>query len=474
MIQEEFSHWQLASRIEEGRNQVLRMVAQNERLENILNTLCKKSLIYNHDMLCSILRLDNEKKTLHPIASVELSNDYCEALDGVSIGAGVGSCGTAAFLKERVIVEDINTHPYWNQYKELALSAGVQACWSEPIYGPKGVIYGTFAMYYRQPRTPTEEDLKFIELSANLAAVVFENNENREKLLAANNQLNKTVNEQNTELKQVNKALIQALKDQGSQHDVKLKAEKMITANNLISGFSHEVSNPVGIALTAISACEDKLLALNNQFTSGQLTRSGFVAKTKEIAETINISKKSLLKTNDLLQRFKDVCSPKSDDATYSFSLVKFCDELSETTNNLLGRHQLDIQCQDIEIISNKTSLWQVLFNLIENSIIHGFEDIEAGIIHINIVKENDEVIINYQDNGCGLTENKTASIFEPFYTSARNKNSIGLGLNITSNLISHSLHGRIQLQKSPVGVRYEIILPLTIQINAQQNLING
>lgn len=466
MQQEEFSYWQLASRLEEGRNQVLRMVAQNESLEKILNTLCQKSLIYNHDMLCSILRLDNKNKTLHPIASVELPNSYCQALDGVSIGAGVGSCGTAAFLKERVIVEDINTHPYWNQYKELALDAGVQACWSEPIYGPNGIVYGTFAMYYRQPRTPTDEDLKFIELSANLAAVVFENHENREKLIAANSQLSKTINEQNSELKQVNVALTQALKDQNSQHDVKLKAEKMITANNLISGFSHEVSTPVGIALTAISACEDKLSTLNHEFSSGQLTRSIFVAKIKELVETITISKMSLLKTNDLLQRFKEVCTPEASEATYQFSLVEFFEEILESTNNLLGQHKLDVQCQDINITSNKTSLWQVFFNLIENSIIHGFEQTKNGIIHINIVKENDEIIINYQDNGCGLQEDKTASIFEPFYTSARNNKNIGLGLNITNNLISHSLQGRIRLQKSPVGVRYEIILPLAVRID--------
>ena len=136
------SDCQLNNRIEVGHNKVLRMVAKNECLEVILNEFCKKSQIYNSEMLCSILRLDNKNKTLHPIASVELPQSYCLAIDGILIGSGVGSCGTAAFTKKRVIVEDINTHPYWNQYKGLALGAGVQACWSEPIMGANDTVYG--------------------------------------------------------------------------------------------------------------------------------------------------------------------------------------------------------------------------------------------------------------------------------------------------------------------------------------------
>ena len=146
IAKEGISYWKLASALEEGRNQVLRLVARNKKLELILNTLCQKAQIYNPEMLCSILRLNNDTKTLHPIASVSLPDFYCQALDGVSIGAGVGSCGTAAFTKNRVIVEDINTHPYWNQYKNLALEAGLQACWSEPIIGADGIVFGTFAM----------------------------------------------------------------------------------------------------------------------------------------------------------------------------------------------------------------------------------------------------------------------------------------------------------------------------------------
>ncbi len=458
----DIKYWQLSNKLEEGRNHVLRMVARNEDLKLILNVLCQKAQVYNPEMLCSVLRLNDHEKTLHPIASVSLPEFYCQALDGVHIGSGVGSCGTAAFIKERVIVEDINTHPYWTQYKELALEAGVQACWSEPIIGADGVVFGTFAMYYRVPQKPTEEDFKFIELSANLAAVVFENNSNRDKLLNANNLLKQTVNERNAELEKVNIALKASIKEQSKQYSVDIKAEKMLTINSLVCGFSHEISTPIGTALTAVSIVEEKMNILNEKISTGSLSRKFFTNKAKEIAEIIELSKQSLIKVHNLLQRFQNVNTFNNSEGESTFSMLQFLDEVKKGIQPVLGKHQLFIQSADFNYFGSKEILWQIFFNLIENSIVHGFKDKynDAGMIHINITEDNDDVIINYQDDGCGILEKKSAKIFEPFFSSNRNEKNLGLGLNITSNLISHNLAGRIKLLKSPVGVRYEITLP--------------
>lgn len=461
-LQRDIRFWQLSNELEEGRNHVLKMVARNEDLNLILKTLCQKAQVYNPDMLCSILRLNRQKNTLHPVASVSLPDFYCQALDGVEIGAGVGSCGTAAYSKKRVIVEDINTHPYWSQYKSLALSAGVQACWSEPIIGANGIVFGTFAMYYAKPTSPTCEDLKFIESSANLAAVVFENHSNREKLLNANNLLSQTVNDRNRELERVNLALEKVIKEQSQRYSLDIRNEKMLTTNNLIAGFSHEINGPIGVALTAISAAEDKLNILIQEFTAGKLTRRLFVAKTSELSEVIEINKTSLLRANNLLQRFKDVNTFADLNDCKSFSMQSFLKEVSASVEGILGCHELTIQCEDFDITSQKECLWQVLFNLIENSVIHAFNGMEIGAIFIRVVEHMDEVVINYHDNGCGISEDKTAKIFEPFYTSARNSKSLGLGLNIINNIVNHNLQGRVRLVDSPVGVRYEIILPRT------------
>lgn len=456
----DIDYWQLSTKLEEGRNHVLRMVASNEDLELILNTLCEKTQLYNPQMLCSILQLNNQSKTLHPIASVSLPDFYCQALDGVSIGAGVGSCGTAAFTKKRVIVEDINTHPYWNQYKELALSANLQACWSEPIIGGNGVVLGTFAIYYQEPKKPTKEDLRFIELSANLAAVVFDNYSNREKLLNANNLLSQTVDERNTELERVNLALEQFIDKQDKKYTSDIKVEKMLTTNSLISGFSHEISTPVGIALTAIGVAESKLNELSEKFSAGKLTRKLFIQNISQLTAAVEMNKNSLLRANELLVRFNDINTLTNKEDKSTFLMRDFLKEVEGSVQSVLGAHQLSIQSEGFQVICHKESLWQILFNLVENSIIHGFENTAIGSIHINVVSNDEDVVINYQDDGCGISEAKTSKIFEPFYTSARNNNHLGLGLSIINNLVTHNLNGRVRLIDSPVGIRYEITMP--------------
>lgn len=139
--------------------------------------------------------------------------------------------------KKRVIVDSINTPPYWNQYKDLALSANLQAFWSEPIIGENGIVQGTFAIYYSNPGKPREEGLSFFKLSANLAAVVFENDLNRAKLLEANSLLNQTVNEINAEFEKVN-----------------------LIENSIIHGFKHIEVGMIHINVTVTSTDSEVIL----------------------------------------------------------------------------------------------------------------------------------------------------------------------------------------------------------------------
>jgi diguanylate cyclase (GGDEF)-like protein/PAS domain S-box-containing protein len=104
------------------------------------------------------------------------------AIQGVSIGPAVGSCGSAAYSGERVIVEDIASHPYWHDYKDLAAQAGLAACWSQPIQSASGCVLGTFAIYYRSPRAPDATDLELIQQCAALACIAIEKDAEAQKL----------------------------------------------------------------------------------------------------------------------------------------------------------------------------------------------------------------------------------------------------------------------------------------------------
>jgi diguanylate cyclase (GGDEF)-like protein/PAS domain S-box-containing protein len=159
---------------ERTRNRVLEMLARGEPLEQILTVLALGMEAENPAMLCSILLLDDERRRLLHGAAPSLPDDYNAAIHGLEIGHGVGSCGTAAHSGQRVIVEDIQNHPYWAPFKELAASKGLAACWSEPILAADGHVLGTFAIYHRQPRAPDADELALISAAANLAAVAIE------------------------------------------------------------------------------------------------------------------------------------------------------------------------------------------------------------------------------------------------------------------------------------------------------------
>ena len=124
--------------------------------------------------LCSVLLLDSEGRHLTLGAAPHLPDFYNAAIDGVAIGSHVGSCGTAAFTGQRVVVGDIATHPYWAEFKDLAQQAGLAACWSEPILSGDNRVLGTFAIYHATPVLPTPHELALIAMAARLTALAIE------------------------------------------------------------------------------------------------------------------------------------------------------------------------------------------------------------------------------------------------------------------------------------------------------------
>ena len=156
------------------RNRVLELLAEGASLSEVLEPLVRSVESENSRVRCSILFLDKERKRLLTGVAPSLPDSYNKAIDGIEIGMGVGSCGTAAFLGQRVIVEDISTHPYWEGIRELAEEAGLMSCWSEPIRGMSGTIIGTFAIYGTEVGGPSESDIQLIEVASNLAGIAIE------------------------------------------------------------------------------------------------------------------------------------------------------------------------------------------------------------------------------------------------------------------------------------------------------------
>jgi len=154
-------------------SQVLESIASDEPLPQILERLVHAIEEFVPDMKGSVLLLDASGKRLHHGAAPHLPEDYNTAIDGLLIGPRVGSCGTAAYEKRLVIVEDIQTDPLWADYREIAAKYGLRACWSQPIIDHEGTVLGTFALYYGQPRKPSEAELGLIITAANIAGIAI-------------------------------------------------------------------------------------------------------------------------------------------------------------------------------------------------------------------------------------------------------------------------------------------------------------
>ena len=126
------------------------------------------------DVLASVLLLDDDGVHLRHGAAPSLPDVYNKAIDGIAVGANVGSCGTAGHRREPVYVADVDADPLWADFRDLARTHGLRACWSTPILSASGGVLGTFGMYYRKPREPVPADLELIDFVARSAALLIE------------------------------------------------------------------------------------------------------------------------------------------------------------------------------------------------------------------------------------------------------------------------------------------------------------
>lgn len=169
-----------------AQRQIKAMIAANAPLSEILSSLVLLIEAQSPEMLCSVLLLSDDGNHIRHGAAPSLPENYIRAIDGSPIGPKHGSCGTAMFRGKPVIVTDIFTDPLWEEYRGFAAAIGVAACWSTPIMSSKGKVLGSFAMYYREPRTPTGSETSLTNLATHLAGLAIEHHASRAKKTLSN------------------------------------------------------------------------------------------------------------------------------------------------------------------------------------------------------------------------------------------------------------------------------------------------
>jgi signal transduction histidine kinase len=172
----------------------------------------------------------------------------------------------------------------------------------------------------------------------------------------------------------------------------------------------------------------------------------------------------NLERASNLIGSFKQIAVDQSVDEKRVFVLKDYINEVLLSLNPKVKKtkHKIIVDCEDdIEIYASPGGLSQIIANLVVNSLVHAFDDSFEGIIKIKVKCENSEIIIEYSDNGKGISENDIKKIYEPFFTTKRGSGGTGLGLNIVYNIVSKEYNGKIKCNSIPGnGTIFTIRIP--------------
>ncbi|WP_299758926.1 PAS domain S-box protein [uncultured Pontibacter sp.] len=235
----------------EAQNTVREQLMQGLPLAQVLESLINVLQSYYPEMKGSVLELNEQTQTLHVICAPSLPKAYSELVEGLRIGENVGSCGSAAYSKQRVIVENIAEDPRWRAY-QFAVAYDLRACWSEPILSSdRKKVLGTFAMYYANFKKPTQDEVELLELAAGLAGTAIE----WKQLLNERTALESSLRHANSELLNLNQDLDKRVQQRTAELEYQNRITKTITDNATAAMFMMDEKgfctfmNPAAVAM---------------------------------------------------------------------------------------------------------------------------------------------------------------------------------------------------------------------------------
>ncbi len=258
--------------------------------------------------------------------------------------------------------------------------------------------------------------------------------------------------------------LQQALEDLEESQTRLVQREKMASLGELVAGVAHEINTPLGVGITSVSYLGDELALLQKNYQDGELTEPNLKEFLSNAQKSVGITQINLNRAATLVSSFKQVAVDQSSNNVRTIHLKQYMDEmiLSLNSQSKQTRHQISVKCpEDLICTCDAGALNQVISNLVINSFVHGFEDVDDGCINIDISLQGEDIKLIYQDDGAGVAAEQVGKIFDPFFTTKRGQGACGLGAHIIYNQINQNLGGQVKVSCMPSeGLYYEIIFP--------------
>ena len=398
------------------------------------------------DMRGSVLLVGADGVTLHHGAAPHLPPAYCQMIDGARIGPAAGSCGTAAYRGEQVIVSDIATDPLWENYKQIALPYGLRACWSTPILDEDGAVLGTFAMYYDEPRSPTA----LAQSLTNTATLLARNIIVRDRAEAALRSSAAELRERTEAAERAARALAES---EARMRDARAEAER---ANKVKSDFLAMMSHELRTPLNAIGGYAKLMLdGIPNPPTEGQQNYLRRIVKGQQ--HLLNVIEAVLTQAKLEAGRM-----------TYRMTNIRLS-ELLEAIESLVGPQlsakSITYDCSgcDSAIIvrGDKQKAVQILLNLMSNAV--KFTPAGGAVTVRSAVSAPGRAEIRVRDTGIGMSAEQAATVFEPYVqfdnTLTAPEKGTGLGMPISREL-ARGMGGELTVESEPgVGTEFRLML---------------
>lgn len=464
-----------AASLRDGKARLLEMIANAAPLDATLARLMALIEAQSPDVICTVMLLGPDGRTVASAAGPGMPQSYLDALIGLQSGPSAGSCGTAMHRRETVIVADIMHDPLWTPYRLLADKYGLRACWSTPILLDNGTVAGTFAMYYRDVRAPSADDLALIGTASHMAGIALSRLRREEELQRHREHLEELVAERTAALQasmrqadQANEELTAALENLSLTQDELVRRDKLAALGALVAGVAHELNTPIGNSLVMASTMSERTTQLRRELDAG-LRRSALESYLDGAANADQVVLRNLNRAAALVASFRHIAVDSASSQRARFVL-------GDQVAQLLQSLEADLRRQGATLVENidhwlemdsyPGPLVQALQHLLENAAVHGFGGVRQGTVTVSAHDSSthvtrDEITITVSDDGAGIAPASLARIYDPFFTTRMGAGGSGLGLYITHNIVTGVLGGHIAVHSSPGhGTCFTLRLP--------------